>query len=89
MIRLFNPILPGASFRDRLIACLGAFVCLGLTAAAACAFLPLAPGLPSIVAPLGASAVLVFAVPASPLAQPWPVIGGNTISALVASRSIT
>ena len=38
---------------------------------------------PWLVAPLGASAVLVFAVPASPLAQPWPVIGGNTVSALV------
>ncbi|WP_318609068.1 HPP family protein [Mesorhizobium sp. BAC0120] len=36
-----------------------------------------------IVAPMGASAVLVFAIPASPLAQPWPVIGGNAISALV------
>ena len=35
-----------------------------------------------LVAPLGASAVLVFAVPASPLAQPWSVIGGNTLSAL-------
>jgi CBS domain-containing membrane protein len=36
-----------------------------------------------LVAPMGASAVLLFCVPASPLAQPWPVIGGNTISALV------
>lgn len=36
-----------------------------------------------LVAPLGASAVLVFAAPASPLAQPWSVIGGNGISALV------
>ena len=36
-----------------------------------------------LAAPLGASAVLVFAVPASPLAQPWSVIGGNTLSALV------
>lgn len=36
-----------------------------------------------LAAPLGASAVLVFAVPASPLAQPWPVVGGNTLSALV------
>lgn len=35
-----------------------------------------------IVAPIGASAVLVFAVPNSPLAQPWSVIGGNTLSAL-------
>jgi CBS domain-containing membrane protein len=32
---------------------------------------------------MGASAVLLFAVPASPLAQPWSIIGGNTISALV------
>lgn len=38
---------------------------------------------PWLVAPLGASAVLVFAVPASPLAQPWSVVGGNTLSALV------
>ena len=38
---------------------------------------------PWLVAPLGASAVLVFGLPASPLAQPWPVIGGNTLSALV------
>ena len=32
---------------------------------------------------MGASAVLVFAVPASPMAQPWPVFGGNALSALV------
>lgn len=37
---------------------------------------------PWIVAPVGASAVLVFAVPASPLAQPWSVLGGNVLSAL-------
>ncbi len=37
----------------------------------------------ALVAPLGASAVLVFAVPSSPLAQPWSVVGGNTVSALV------
>ena len=39
--------------------------------------------MPWLVAPLGASAVLVFAVPASPLAQPWPVIGGTLLSALI------
>lgn len=32
--------------------------------------------------PLGASAVLVFAVPNSPLAQPWSVVLGNSLSAL-------
>ena len=38
---------------------------------------------PWLIAPMGASAVLVFAVPSSPLAQPWAVVGGNTASALV------
>jgi len=48
-------------------------VCLGSTS----------PALPWLVAPMGASAVLVFAVPASPLAQPWPVIGGNLLSSAI------
>lgn len=39
--------------------------------------------LPLLVAPMGASAVLLFAVPASPLAQPWSIVGGNVLSALV------
>jgi CBS domain-containing membrane protein len=39
--------------------------------------------LPWLVAPVGASAVLVFALPASPLAQPWPVIGGNMLSGAI------
>lgn len=37
---------------------------------------------PWFIAPMGASAMLVFFMPASPLAQPWPVIVGNVISAL-------
>lgn len=36
-----------------------------------------------LVAPLGASAVLVYGLPSSPLAQPWAVVGGNTLSSLV------
>jgi CBS domain-containing membrane protein len=36
-----------------------------------------------VVAPLGSSAVLLFALPESPLARPWSVVGGNTLSALV------
>lgn len=36
-----------------------------------------------LIAPIGASSVLLFCVPASPLAQPWAVVGGNTVSALV------
>ncbi len=36
-----------------------------------------------LAAPLGASALLVFATPASPMAQPWAVVAGNTLSSLV------
>ncbi len=36
-----------------------------------------------LVAPMGATTVLVFAVPSSPMAQPWAVVGGNLVSALV------
>jgi CBS domain-containing membrane protein len=33
---------------------------------------------------MGASACLIFAAPASPMAQPWPAFAGNTLSALSA-----
>jgi len=36
-----------------------------------------------IAPPIAASAVIVFAVPASPLAQPRAVVGGNVLSALI------
>lgn len=38
-----------------------------------------------MIASLSASAVLVFGMPASPLAQPWPVLGGTVVSALVST----
>ena len=39
--------------------------------------------LQQLVAPFGASSVLLFATPTSPLAQPRNLVGGNTLSALV------
>ena len=36
-----------------------------------------------LMAPMGASAILLFGVPASPLAQPWPVVAGNLIAAAI------
>lgn len=37
-----------------------------------------------LIAPFGASAVLLFGLPNSPLAQPWSAVMGNSVSALVA-----
>ncbi|WP_126460149.1 HPP family protein [Sulfuritortus calidifontis] len=36
-----------------------------------------------VVTSMGASAVLVFAAPHSPLSQPWPVLGGHLLSSTV------
>ncbi len=81
--RLFFPILAGATLKERLIGCLGALIGICLTGLVCGLFMGQGPHLPLIVAPIGASAVLLFAVPASPLAQPWSIVGGNTISAFV------
>lgn len=40
-------------------------------------------GSPIIVASMGASAVILFFIPNSPLAQPWPFIGGQLCSAFI------
>src|SRR5476649_611994 len=41
-----------------------------------------------LVAPIGASSVLLFCLPASPLAQPWSVVGGNVVSGLVGTACV-
>lgn len=43
--------------------------------------LPPGPHVPWLAASIGASAVLVFALPSSPLAQPWAVVVGSMTSA--------
>lgn len=83
MRALFVPILAGGNLRDRFLACLGALFGIGLTSVISASFVHPHGGSLLIAAPMGAAAVLVFAVPASPLAQPWPVIGGSVLSALV------
>lgn len=69
---------PGLLYQEILFSYLGSF--LGI---AALAYLTTGSGYPLIAAPFGATAVLVFAVPDSPLAQPRNVIGGNLIAAIV------
>ena len=82
-LRLFKPLLAGANFADRSWAALAAGLGVFVASIVGLAIQASYPGLPYLIAPIGASAVLVFAVPASPLAQPWPVFGGNLVSATV------
>lgn len=79
----FRPARTRINTRERLRLVLGALIGIFLTGLL-CHLIggPALQRLPWLVAPLGASAVLVFALPASPMAQPWAVVGGNTLSAL-------
>ncbi len=40
-------------------------------------------GTVTLIAPMGASAVILFCLPSSPLAQPWAMLAGNTLAASI------
>ncbi|MCW3478137.1 HPP family protein [Neisseriaceae bacterium JH1-16] len=66
------------SWRFITVSTLGAIAAIGLTG-----WLGLRSGAPWLMAPFGASCVLVFGLPDSPLAQPRSIIGGHLIATLV------
>src|SRR5450830_619035 len=68
---------------ERLRASAGALIGILLTGLISAWALGPGAGALWLAAPMGASAVLLFAVPASPLAQPWSMVGGNLVGALV------
>lgn len=68
------------SLHDRVLATIISFLGIGLVVAVAAL---LGGDSYVLLTSIGASAVLVFAVPHGPLSQPWAVIGGQTLSALV------
>jgi len=43
----------------------------------------LSPAFPILIASMGASSVIVFIIPSSPLAQPWPLVGGQLVSTVI------
>lgn len=79
----FIPETGAISLRERLRSASGALLGVLLTGLCGWLMLRAGPSLPTLIAPMGASAVLLFAVPASPLAQPWSILGGNTVASLV------
>lgn len=81
--RALGPAISAAPPREALRAGLGAAA--GLGVAGLIAVSPLGGsrlGL-SLIAPFGATAVLIFAVPNSPLAQPWSAMVGNALGAVL------
>ena len=79
--RDFFPVSTNTSIKESCYGALGAFV--GLLGTALLCRWGLGLEVHWLIAPMGASAVLLFATPASPLAQPWSIVVGNGVSALM------
>lgn len=79
--RDFFPVSTNTSVKESCYGALGAFV--GLFGTAFVCQWGLGLNVHWLIAPMGASAVLLFAAPASPLAQPWSILVGNGVSALM------
>jgi CBS domain-containing membrane protein len=79
----FIPAPVAVKWQERARSCLGALLGIAFTGGSMYLLLGPAANIPLLVAPMGASAVLLFAVPASPLAQPWSIIGGNLVAATI------
>src|SRR6187402_1820068 len=79
----FKPLRPTLPIGERICACVGGLFGLLVTALTLRVCLGSFEHVPLLIAPIGASTVLVFGVPASPLAQPWSVVVGNVLAALI------
>jgi CBS domain-containing membrane protein len=82
-VRALGPAIATVSPVEALRAGLGALIGLGLAG-----LFILSPSVDLklglyLIAPFGATSVLIFAVPNSPLAQPWSAVVGNTLAAVV------
>ncbi|BCJ89751.1 membrane protein [Terrihabitans soli] len=80
-----KPLIPkigSANATERLRASIGALIGILVTGFVTQYALGSSAAVPLLIAPMGASSVLLFAVPASPLAQPWSVLGGNLIASI-------
>ena len=83
-LRPFGPVIGPTSPRDMAAGAAGAGLALFLCAALILGVeVDLSTGA-FLIAPMGATAVILLALPNSPLAQPWSAVIGNTISALIA-----
>lgn len=82
ILKLFGPGSSNVSVLEKLISAVAALVSIGLVMAVSQYFLD-PQSLPWVVASMGASAVLLFAVPKGPLSQPWAFIAGHLFSAFI------
>jgi CBS domain-containing membrane protein len=82
ILKLFGPGQSNVSLHEKIISAAAGLVGIGLIMAISQHYLD-SQSLPWVVASMGASAVLLFAVPKGPLSQPWSFVAGHLFSAFV------
>lgn len=85
LLKIYHYIVPETvqlSTAEKLRSALAVFIGILFTAYISSIFIS-GIGLPVLVASMGASSILLFAVSSSPLSQPWPLVGGTVIAALI------
>lgn len=86
ILRLLGVADDVTGHREKLIAASGALVAIAATMAVSLHAVG-TQGAALLVASMGASAVLLFAVPHGALSQPWALLGGHLVSALIGVSS--
>jgi len=81
-VKLFGSKPSTVSFHEKLLSSLAGLAGICLIMLVSMQFLD-SQGLPWVVASMGASAVLLFAVPNGPLSQPWSFVMGHLLSAFI------
>ena len=74
--------LHGVSHREKWLSALGGFLAISLIIGLSGPLLQAQGGL-LLLSSMGASCVLLFAVPHGVLSRPWPLVGGHLLSALI------
>jgi CBS domain-containing membrane protein len=70
------------SLKGKLLSVVSCFIVILVIASVSQQFV-LTPAYPILIASMGASAVILFIIPNSPLAQPWPLVGGQLVSTVI------
>ncbi|HFC91606.1 MAG TPA: HPP family protein [Leucothrix mucor] len=81
-LRLFTPPANTTSLKEKMLSGFASLLAISLVLFSSSFFL-LTEDTPWIVASMGASAVLLFAVPLGPLSQPWSFVGGHLLSGFI------
>ena len=82
-LRGFLPLQPAVSVKEMIRIGVGSFLGIGLTGALTTWWFGASWATPIVIAPMGAASVLLFALPDSPRIQPFAMVAGCFLAALI------